>query len=745
MKTSCFLSREASLASETSGRVPVMSEVQPSRPAPGAYVVRAPGGEPVTTYRRGRAGATKRHSYAARREIIRVALTDRHSQLSGRDRQPAAQDRFHAPEDDIASMEQFARGRGFQVVARTSFLNYTGSEFERLEPFLEMMEADPPTLDALIFANWERFSRGWQGLVVVERVRQAGGDLLFVDNPHLDIYDPRNELIISVLNGMASLVVANGRAKALQIKKKLAAAGRATASIWCYRKLERAKEITLADGTSKRLPVGALEPDEAEFPFGTKAYDLLYGGMGDTEVARWLNEQGQRPRPVRRRDADGSIVQRGHEHWTANAVRAWRMNPINKGWIKHGDFINENAHPPVTTPEKWEAVNAPRVGSRTGASPRPALCLGIVRCQCCRSAITLKRDSAGEPLRYQCVYPSCQAGLAIEAKLIDPLVEAHLFSQLVANRRALQAQAISGKELDVARLRQAKEEALARQDRIRTNVALADENFDRYNALCDAAEREVQAAEKALLALIQTDQAQAMVRDAVEDWPTLSLSEKRRLLAAAYPLIWLRPVDNLDREGQLRRVTEPAERLWFIARGQEEEFLLPRKGQGFIAEAHAPVPWPDGSRPATYEERLARRSDISGDVPASACQEDLERWRGARRHFLAHGRTDEEVIEVSTRLATTAAARELGMSIAGMLKRLRKLGAAGLIAEDPRERRAQAQAARNEETLAAVARNNNNVAAAARELGVSPGAMYHRYRFARGQRRRARPAPATEE
>jgi predicted transcriptional regulator len=711
-----------------------MSAERPITPASGEYSVRAPDGTPVTTYRRARGGTTKRLNYRQRRPIVRVGLTDRHSQLAGRDIQPNAQDRFHAPEQDIARMERFALDRGYQIAARTSFLNYTGAEFERLEPFLQMMEADPPTLDAMIFTNWQRFSRAPEGLLIVERVRRAGGDLLFVDTPSLDIYDPHAEPWIAFLNAMAAMPVSKGRADARDLKEQLAKDGRAAHAIWGYRKRELSEEVVLPDGSRKEFKVGTLVPDEAEFSLGTQAYDLLYAGMSDSQLARWLNDRQQRPRGFRRRRPDGTIGEVPRETWTPGMVRRWRMNPINKGWIVHGEFVNEDAHPGLTSVEKWDAVNAARQGSKTGSSRNPGLASGILRCQSCRSAIPMTRNRQGRPLRYQCNSEDCPAKASIEASLVHPLIEERLYAQLLANRQLLEAQAISGNEAEVTRLRQAKEQAEARKARIWTNVVLADENPARYKALSQAAEAEVEEMAKALKAVIQRTQAEILVHDAVEDWLTLSVGEKRQLLDSIYPIIWLRPVENINPEGELIRVTDAEERLWFIARGEHEEFLLPRKGQGWVPESHEPVSWPDGSRVVTHKERIRRRGNkIVAPIPVSASEEDMVRWREARAHYLAHGRTAEEVTEALAGFSINAGARELGMSTAALWKRSEKLRGRGSLDSDPRTRRKELKRARHAEALEAVARHGS-VASAARALGVHPRTMAYRYRGAGRQR-----------
>ena len=193
-------------------------------------------GTPVRVLRRSKGGSTKKRSVRPRRPVRSVVIQDRHSQLAGRDRQADAQDRFLAPQLDLAACEGLASARGYTVVDRVSFWNYTGTELDRLEPYIEQMEATDPTVDAIIFLSWDRFSRSLdEGPAMVERVRRAGGDLIFVDNPTLDIYDEASQPYIAMLNAIAAVPSLKARKAAHRNLKARAAQGRAASAIWCYR------------------------------------------------------------------------------------------------------------------------------------------------------------------------------------------------------------------------------------------------------------------------------------------------------------------------------------------------------------------------------------------------------------------------------------------------------------------------------------------------------------------------------
>src|ERR1035441_5708591 len=138
-----------------------------------------------------------------RRFIRRVVIQDRHSSVNAERERDDGQ-RFHASNIDIEKCRKIAEQRGYDIAFTISFLNVSGSDMTRLDPVLELMGRpldDPELVDALICADWTRFSRGGpEGLATVEQIRKLGADLICVDSLGLDIYDDASDPHIQVLN-----------------------------------------------------------------------------------------------------------------------------------------------------------------------------------------------------------------------------------------------------------------------------------------------------------------------------------------------------------------------------------------------------------------------------------------------------------------------------------------------------------------------------------------------------------------
>lgn len=699
-------------------------------------------GTPVRVFRRSKGGSTKKRTARPRRPVKRVVIQDRHSQLAGRDRQPDAQDRFLAPQADIAACERLAADRGYTIVDRVSFWNYTGTELDRLEPYIEEMEANPPTVDAIVFLSWDRYSRSLEeGPTIVERVRQAGGDLIFVDNPTLDIYDEASQPYIAMLNAIAAVPSLKAK-KAAQANLKLRAEqGRAAAAIWCYRKRDHAEEVVLANGEVERSPQGTLVPVPEEFAFGTEVYNKLYARVPPKDVVYWLNTNGQRPRGVRVRNDDGTVTERAKEQWDTDQLRVWVRNPINKGYVQLGDHVSGKVHEAVTTEEIWNDVNLNVYGTRTGGGSNPGLLSGVLRCQFCRGTLSLNRDD-GAPKRYACTRKYCGAHASVEARLIEPLVESKLYTALHAQRERLELQSAAADDEHLARLRRAAQEAVVQMGRVQADLRQRIEHPDRYDALCRAAEESARAAGAELDVAQRVTRVEAVRRNALDDWASLTTSEKRTLVACTWPVVWVRSGEFIDDSGCLRRNVELEDRLWFIADGDEQQFVLPRKGHGWEPAAHEPVAWPDGSwTPTAEERRQLRDTEIEAGpgvvVTARTPAEDAERWEAARRHFLRNGRTSEEVLAAWRQFGSTRGTRELGMSLTNMQQRVRQARiAAGeiegaTVVERVRRKNYTSRLVSDEEVLAAVDLCDGKTTLAARELGMPVNTL--RYRLLRAR------------
>jgi hypothetical protein len=122
--------------------------------------------------------------------------------------------------------------------------------------------------------------------------------------------------------------------------------------------------------------------------------------------------------------------------WTVAGVRCVLSNRVYLGELRNGDFVLEDAHPPLTDPVTWQLAQSPRL--RSGAPRgRPAVLGGLVRCGMCdrlmQSNSVVQRGRRRRA--YACRRPDCAARAYISGAVIEPYVEACFFA--VVERAAI--------------------------------------------------------------------------------------------------------------------------------------------------------------------------------------------------------------------------------------------------------------------------------------------------------------------
>jgi DNA invertase Pin-like site-specific DNA recombinase len=96
------------------------------------------------------------------------------------------------------------------------------------------------------------------------------------------------------------------------------------------------------------------------------------GSEGDSALARWMSERAPR--------ASGAP-------WQPSEVRRWLKSRVYLGQVHYGELQNPNAHEPLTDPETFERAQS-KPGSPRRANGRCFLLAGLVRCSCCRYAMS---------------------------------------------------------------------------------------------------------------------------------------------------------------------------------------------------------------------------------------------------------------------------------------------------------------------------------------------------------------------
>jgi hypothetical protein len=705
----------------------------------------APDGTPVKTFRR-TAGKKKRDQpRRPRRAIRRVIAGTRHSATGTRDRGESAKSRFHAPQLNIDKVFELCTRRGWEVVDTFALFDFSGTEMDHYYDFVARMELPldhPDLVDAIVVPDWERFSRNdIETPLLLDRIRRAGGDVVVADQPTLDIYDDAQMPLIALVNAIAARKPREASENGKAIHRARAKAGKVTRSIYGWDKVTRKTGVTLPDGSHATLEPGHLWQNRDEFQYACQILPRLWANESPKRVCKWLNAHGQKMRGVLLYDEEvDAVIQRPRRDWDTQGLMRWVRNVIVKGYVQAGENIGKGKHLAAADPELWDRVNAmypPRTGGGYDEY-EPGPLSGILRCQNCRGTLSIMRDPVSHvPERYQCQTKPCSTPGGIGYANANELVRHRLGVLLHRDSEAVEAVQVSAAESgELDRLRRAASDAATKALHIQQDVALYETNRARYDALCAAAEGDAAAKRDAYEEALRASRIDHLARRATDDLDDLSDPDLRDLIASAWPVIWCRSRKIVGRDGQLVANPPLDDQLWFIGDGKESGFQLPRRGRGHNPAARQPVAWPDGTTVLTVAEYRTLQSEAhmmhAGKVPG-ASPSDIERWTKARAHFVAFGRTADEILSAveSAGGVKVVAARELGMSAANVAARLKRIREARgesepTIRERARRERYRRDGVADDDVRDAMELTGGKLSAAARELGMSTSSLRHR-------------------
>jgi len=465
--------------------------------------------------------------------------------------------------------------KGWTIAEWHDDLDETGANLDRPGFQAALARCRSGETDGIIAAKLDRLSRSLVGLAgLIEEAKRDGWHLVAVDFG-LDVKTASGRLVADILAAVAEWELEQRRQGWNE------AQGRAVA---------RGVHVASRTPTGYRTREdGRLEPDPAAVPTIRDLFHRRARGEGWTALARFLDESG-----VRGPYANAT--------WTPSAVAKMIRNPVYLGEARSGRHVNPAAHDPLVTRSEWEAAQA---NGRTLASPRKspgALLSGLVRCSGCRYAVkadTMRgRDGARLGL-YRCrgrhAAGRCSAPATVMARLLDPYIEGMFLDALGPDGLLAEASEATGAIDAAARLVEDAEHELS-EYLASTLVSVVGQ--ERFVAVAEQKQQELDRAQAALQAARQNsvfaDTLNLTSGSLPEAWPSLSIQEKRHLLAASIDAVIIRAVRGTGRAVPLD------ERVFVLWRGQAPGDF-PGRGRRVALE---PFPWPN-ERPA--DVRVAAR------------------------------------------------------------------------------------------------------------------------------------------
>lgn len=447
---------------------------------------------------------------------------------------------FISPDVQRGQIETWAKLRGATIVTWHVDLDESGGSVKRpgLEDTLRRCEAG--LSDGLVVAKIDRFARTLPGaLETITRLDAVGAQFVSVAEG-IDPTTPAGKMMQRLL-----LVLAEFELDRIRESWKVAQ----------ERAVARGVHIASASPTGYvRGEGGVLVPHEVFGPVVGDVFRLRAAGGSWGDVIRLL-------------EASAVVGPYGGTRWQRKNVRRMLSNRVYLGEARSGAFVKIHAHPPLTDRKTFDAVQeAPQAVIRGDG----ALLSGLLRCAGCGYALkadTMKSRS-GERMRlYRCrgVNPvlACESKAAVLGSVIEPRI-VQWFLDWLGTVEVAGAEESAAHEAADSALQEAEADLEAYRDDAVISILGRDEWL---RGLRSRAER-VTAAHDQLRAAAPASglPSQAML---AETWPTLSMGEKRMLLAAGIDVVFIRsgrtlPIEDRvavfgkgDWSGSLPRVGRP--------------------------------------------------------------------------------------------------------------------------------------------------------------------------------------------
>lgn len=431
-------------------------------------------------------------------------------------------DSFISPDVQRERIEQLARANGHTIIAWQTDLDQSGATTDR-PGFQAALEAvEHRHADGIAVAKLDRFARSVAGAGrALERLEAADGTLL-VGDLGMDTSTPAGKLMRNVLMALAEFELDRIRDNWLVARD---------------RAIGRGVHISrVAPVGYRKLPDSRLEPDPDVAPVVRAIFLRRAAGESWRSLCTWLDDVLPRPGP-----------------WQMGALTGVIRNRVYLGEARAGDAVNVAAHEPIVSRAEWEA--AQRRQPRHPRRGHVALLSGLIYCESCGSLMTPSSDGRRGYRRYDCQNRVCAAPVAISQPRVDAFVEDAFLDRAGGVPEVVATQPTDPARDALEQLQRAEAELAAYRDANLLTVI----GRPAYVAGLTERARVVEEAQAGLVEAQRVQPFRALTAVIIDEWPALTVLERRLLLTAGLEGVWVR---RAHLRGQGTPVGERVRLVW---------------------------------------------------------------------------------------------------------------------------------------------------------------------------------------
>lgn len=462
-------------------------------------------------------------------------------------------DRFHADEEQIATVKRYAAELGADVEFMPPELSVSGGKpiHERPSLLAAIEGVEAGRYQGIVVAYLSRLTRSRSGLEIWNRVEAAGGH----------VHCAAERLDTSTANGrfVRDIHLANAVREREEHVDRFENRREAATRLGIWQRRQTPTGYRRDEQTRK------LAPDERAGEV-RRAFAERAGGVPVVKIAERLC-------------------------MTSSGVRQLLANRVYLGELKVGQHVNPAAHPAIVTVDEWEAAQVTVARPARGAGRGPALLAGLARCAGCGHVMS--RTTAKVPI-YTCHGRSsagrCPAPATVTLRLLEDLVE----ELALAHLRDVALQAADREDTDVAG---ARDEAAAASRELAAYleaVSADDVGVEAFRAGARSRRVRAEEAQGRLQRALAVRPVMPAVGDVDEAWGRLDAHGRNAVLRGLLEVVVVR------RGGGRGSRTPLRERVRVIEAGTG--LIADSTGGPEVARGIAPIDLPDFGDPGVLGE-----------------------------------------------------------------------------------------------------------------------------------------------